>query len=70
MTESAGATTAVDETEVGSYFVANYPPFSVWTGDAVERDARRRELPPAAAARALSARAVLPQAPPFLLLPY
>jgi oxygen-independent coproporphyrinogen-3 oxidase len=31
--------TAVDETEVGSYFVANYPPFSVWTGDAVERDA-------------------------------
>jgi len=31
--------TAVDETEVGSYFVANYPPFSVWTVDAVERDA-------------------------------
>ncbi len=31
--------TAVDETEVGSYFVANYPPFSVWTADAVERDA-------------------------------
>jgi oxygen-independent coproporphyrinogen-3 oxidase len=28
-----------DETEVGSYFVANYPPFSVWTEDAVERDA-------------------------------
>jgi oxygen-independent coproporphyrinogen III oxidase len=24
------------ETEVGSYFVANYPPFSVWTRDAVE----------------------------------
>src|SRR3982750_1060075 len=23
------------ETEVGSYFVANYPPFSVWTPDAV-----------------------------------
>ena len=31
--------TAVDETEVGSYFVANYPPFSVWTADAVDRDA-------------------------------
>ncbi len=24
------------ETEVGSYFVANYPPFSVWTRDAVD----------------------------------
>src|SRR5687767_2038842 len=31
--------TTVDETEVGSYFVANYPPFSVWTAAAVERDA-------------------------------
>jgi oxygen-independent coproporphyrinogen III oxidase len=29
-----------DQTEVGSYFVANYPPFSVWTTDAVARDAR------------------------------
>ncbi len=27
------------ETEVGSYFVANYPPFSVWTREAVERAA-------------------------------
>jgi oxygen-independent coproporphyrinogen-3 oxidase len=27
------------ETEVGSYFVANYPPFSVWTREAVARDA-------------------------------
>ena len=34
--------TAVDETEVGSYFVANYPPFSVWTADAVEREALPR----------------------------
>jgi oxygen-independent coproporphyrinogen-3 oxidase len=32
-------TTAVDDTAIGSYFVANYPPFSVWTADAVERDA-------------------------------
>jgi oxygen-independent coproporphyrinogen-3 oxidase len=29
----------VDQTEVGSYFVATYPPFSVWTTEAVERDA-------------------------------
>jgi oxygen-independent coproporphyrinogen-3 oxidase len=29
-----------DPTEVGNYFVANYPPFSVWTHDAVDRDAR------------------------------
>lgn len=29
-----------DQTEVGSYFVATYPPFSVWTTDAVEGDAR------------------------------
>jgi len=28
-----------DPTEVGSYFVANYPPFSVWTSEAVARDA-------------------------------
>src|SRR5205085_265725 len=36
MTEP-GRATAVEETEVGSYFVANYPPFSVWNADAVER---------------------------------
>jgi oxygen-independent coproporphyrinogen-3 oxidase len=28
-----------DRTEVGNYFVANYPPFSVWTKDAVRTDA-------------------------------
>ena len=27
-----------DETEIGSYFVANYPPFSVWTSDGVATD--------------------------------
>jgi oxygen-independent coproporphyrinogen-3 oxidase len=32
--------TGLAEAEVGSYFVATYPPFSVWTPDAVERDAR------------------------------
>jgi oxygen-independent coproporphyrinogen-3 oxidase len=40
--------TTVDETEVGSYFVANYPPFSVWTADAVERDALPALSSPAA----------------------
>ncbi len=30
----------LEQTEVGSYFVANYPPFSVWTPDAVATDAR------------------------------
>jgi oxygen-independent coproporphyrinogen-3 oxidase len=29
-----------DQTDVGSYFVATYPPFSVWSHDAVDRDAR------------------------------
>jgi len=31
----------LEETAVGSYFVATYPPFSVWTQEAVERDARQ-----------------------------
>ena len=37
MTHAAPATAPGDAraTEVGSYFVANYPPFSVWTDDAV-----------------------------------
>jgi coproporphyrinogen III oxidase-like Fe-S oxidoreductase len=30
----------LDQTEVGSYFVANYPPFSVWTATAIDSDAR------------------------------
>ncbi len=37
-----------DQTEVGSYFVATYPPFSVWTTDAVEHDAHAAlQAPPA-----------------------
>ena len=38
MSEAASATAfeGAKETEVGSYFVANYPPFSVWTSDAVD----------------------------------
>ena len=31
---------AIEDTEVGSYFVANYPPFSVWTTEAVETAAK------------------------------
>ena len=33
-------TALVDQPEVGSYFVATYPPFSVWSAEAVDRDAR------------------------------
>jgi oxygen-independent coproporphyrinogen-3 oxidase len=29
-----------DQTDVGSYFVATYPPFSVWSREGVDRDAR------------------------------
>jgi oxygen-independent coproporphyrinogen-3 oxidase len=36
MTTSA----ASDRTEVGNYFIANYPPFSVWRKEAVASDAR------------------------------
>jgi oxygen-independent coproporphyrinogen-3 oxidase len=32
--------TTFDRTEVGNYFVANYPPFSVWRKEAVDADAR------------------------------
>jgi oxygen-independent coproporphyrinogen-3 oxidase len=39
----------VEQTEVGSYFVANYPPFSVWTPEAVASEARPAlNSPPAA----------------------
>jgi coproporphyrinogen III oxidase-like Fe-S oxidoreductase len=37
MSEATAARPAA-ETEVGSYFVANYPPFSVWTREALEAD--------------------------------
>jgi oxygen-independent coproporphyrinogen-3 oxidase len=32
--------TTVEQTDVGSYFVANYPPFSVWKAEAVATEAR------------------------------
>src|ERR671911_2544340 len=31
---------SADRTEVGNYFIANYPPFSTWKKDAVDKDAR------------------------------
>ena len=31
-------TLEIDQTDVGSYFVANYPPFSVWTAAAAATD--------------------------------
>ena len=31
---------AVEQTDVGSYFIANYPPFSTWRPEAVVADAR------------------------------
>lgn len=37
---SGAGEAAVEQTDVGSYFVANYPPFSVWNAAAVD-DARR-----------------------------
>ena len=40
----------LEQTEVGSYFVANYPPFSVWTPDAVGTDARAALASPPASA--------------------
>ena len=50
MTENT-RTAVADETEVGSYFVANYPPFSVWTREGVQHDAiPAQQAPPAQAA--------------------
>jgi oxygen-independent coproporphyrinogen-3 oxidase len=41
--------TASDRTEVGNYFIANYPPFSVWRKEAVDADARPALAAPPAA---------------------
>jgi len=46
MSEAQPAATV--QTEVGSYFVANYPPFSVWTAEAVGADALPALRAPAA----------------------
>ena len=34
-------------TEVGSYFVANYPPFSVWSAEHIPDALRTLDTPPA-----------------------
>jgi oxygen-independent coproporphyrinogen-3 oxidase len=47
MAQSPDAAT-VEQTEVGSYFVANYPPFSVWTAEAAADEARRALAAPPA----------------------
>jgi oxygen-independent coproporphyrinogen-3 oxidase len=42
-----GPSTLENQTEVGSYFVATYPPFSAWTTAAVEQDGKvALETPP------------------------
>ncbi len=38
---SASPAPDIDQPAVGSYFVANYPPFSVWTAEAAASDATR-----------------------------
>src|SRR6187431_2029534 len=38
--------TAPEKTEVGSYFVANYPPFSAWSKEHVPEALRALETPP------------------------
>ncbi|MEX2560618.1 MAG: coproporphyrinogen III oxidase, partial [Pirellulales bacterium] len=40
-------TTESTKTEVGSYFIANYPPFSQWTADALPEVRQALESPPA-----------------------
>ena len=45
----AGSSAVEEQTEVGSYFVATYPPFSTWTTEAVAMDAHPAlERPPVA----------------------
>ncbi len=43
-------TTTPATTEVGSYFISNYPPFSLWTGDQTPQAVAALDTDPAAAA--------------------
>ena len=66
------AESAKQQTEVGSYFVATYPPFSVWSADgggARRHAGAARAGRAGRAARHVPAHPVLPQAVPLLLLP-
>jgi oxygen-independent coproporphyrinogen-3 oxidase len=49
MRQENGRSAVQEQTEVGSYFVANYPPFSVWTRQAVDEAARPALAAPAQA---------------------
>ena len=40
-----------EQTTVGNYFVANYPPFSFWSRDAVDTAHQRLQTAPDAAAQ-------------------
>ena len=40
------AATAQDRTAVGSYFIANYPPFSAWTPEHADAARAALEAPP------------------------
>ena len=42
----ATMSTEVKKTEVGSYFISNYPPFSQWTGDALPAITSAMASPP------------------------
>mgnify|MGYP003694373325 CR=1 FL=1 len=68
-----GRSALADQTDVGSYFVATYPPVlgvDARGGRASTRGRRWRSRPdPARAARPLPAHPVLPEALPLLLLP-
>ena len=46
MTDQAGISTS-QQTEVGSVFVSNYPPYASWRGDAVDEVGRILAVPPA-----------------------
>lgn len=50
------------KTEVGSYFIANYPPFSQWNRDQlIEVERVLQAPPPRRAARTVPAYPLLPQ---------
>ena len=62
--------TEATKTEVGSYFISNYPPFSQWTAEELpEIEAALHSPPRRRAAGAVSAHSLLPQAVQVLLLP-
>ena len=58
------------KTEVGSYFISNYPPYSQWSDEALPEVDNALHAPPGdTAARAVPAHSVLPQTLQVLLLP-